>query len=153
MVIQQVKEPLRIKTTRNAIRTIRMLTTENNHHPSVMKRKGADPELEMITNLMIIMGPVVVTALVVVVDSNYQIIKVNKILLHRVLNKQEIREDITHDLLGNNKIININMSRDDDDDDGDNYDNLRNNVYCALCDESEGRAKKCPRYEAFQTKN
>jgi len=44
------------------------------------------------------------------------------------------------------------MSRDDDDDDGDNYDNLRNNVYCALCDESEGRAKKCPRYEAFQTK-
>jgi len=45
------------------------------------------------------------------------------------------------------------MSRDDDDDDGDNYDNLRNNVYCALCDESEGRAKKCPRYEAFQTKN
>merc|ERR1712238_312581 len=116
-VIQQVKEPLRIK----------------NHHPSVMKKKGADPELEMITNLMIKMGPVVVPAPVVVVDSNYQITKVNKILLHRVLNKQEIREDITRDLLGNNEIINIIMSRDDDDDGGDNYDNLRNNVYCALC--------------------
>ena len=38
-----------------------------------MKRKGADPELEMRTNLMInLMGPLVVTApVVVVVDSNY----------------------------------------------------------------------------------
>jgi hypothetical protein len=114
----QAKEHLRIKTTRNVIqvRTIRMLTNVNSHHQRVVvveltKRKGADQE--MIINPMInvvhlavtvVPAPLLQLLLLAMVVVDNQKIEVNIIRLHRVLNKEEMRQDIKHDLPDNKKI-------------------------------------------------
>jgi hypothetical protein len=93
-----------------------MLTNVNSHHQRVVvveltKRKGADQE--MIINPMInvvhlavtvVPAPLLQLLLLAMVVVDNQKIEVNIIRLHRVLNKEEMRQDIKHDLPDNKKI-------------------------------------------------